>query len=267
MESQKVLEEKLLEVCSLGDHDHAVMLVQQNGARVNSQHAINGWSPLHWAAKRGHTSIVSFLLASGADKTIKNDKGQVPLDIATNRPIRELLGGDPNIEAPPDNLPIQPNYLQHPVFPYSSPLSEKPRKTESAPQSVPSLSLMTLNSHQRSNGVVQSSPESAHRPQPDQELVIKARVANITETDFIEVELSWDKLSFYNLMDTLTKELQVEPSLVQKIRKLPDTIVRKDKDVQRLQPFQELELVLTSRAQSQGSRNYGPQPRHENVVY
>ena len=50
-------------------------------------------SPLHWAAKRGHTSIVSFLLASGADKNIKNDKDQTPLDLTANKTIRELLGG------------------------------------------------------------------------------------------------------------------------------------------------------------------------------
>ena len=101
------------------------------------------------------------------------------------------------------------------------------------------------------------------------ELVVKVRVANVSEKDFIEIELDRKRLNFENLMTTMCSELQVNRTLVHKIRKLPDTIVRKDKDVKRLRDFQELELVLSSRSVSESSRNYGPavSPRHVDVVY
>ena len=76
------------------------------------------------------------------------------------------------------------------------------------------------------------------------ELVVKVRVAESTEHDFIEIELSRDALTFKNLVQVCCTELEVDPSTIIKIRKRPNTIVRKDKDVARLKDFQELELVV-----------------------
>ena len=98
------------------------------------------------------------------------------------------------------------------------------------------------------------------------ELVLKVRVANSIETDFIEIELDNRHLTFDNLVNMMCKELDLNKRLVSKIRKLPDTIVRKDKDVKRLKDFQELEVVVASKAVNQSSLNYGPQPR-EMIVY
>ena len=100
--------------------------------------------------------------------------------------------------------------------------------------------------------------------------MIKARVANAVERDFIEIEIPRKTLTFECLISMLCSELEVNRMLVYKIRKLPNTIIRKDKDVNRLTEFQELELVLTNRASSESSRNYdGPSvaPRHIDVVY
>lgn len=101
------------------------------------------------------------------------------------------------------------------------------------------------------------------------EIVLKARVANVQETDFIEIELPKSRLSFELLFATMCRELMVDRNKVMKIRKLPDTIIRKDKDVMRLKDFQEMELVLTSKAASQASRGYGlaPQPLNMDIVY
>lgn len=41
---------------------------------------------------------------------------------------------------------------------------------------------------------------------------------------------------------------------MQKLRKLPNTIVRKDKDVQRFQNFQELELVIVGTCKSPSAK-------------
>ena len=86
---------------------------------------------------------------------------------------------------------------------------------------------------------------------------MKARVAYTDEKDFIEVEMDRNSLTFPALVTLLTRELGVDRKLIYKIRKLPNTILRKDKDVKRLQDFQELEVVLTNKAMSATSRGYG----------
>ncbi|KFR07769.1 Ankyrin repeat domain-containing protein 40, partial [Nipponia nippon] len=76
------------------------------------------------------------------------------------------------------------------------------------------------------------------------ELVLKVRVQNLRDNDFIEIELDRQELTYRDLLRVSCCELGVNPDQVEKIRKLPNTLVRKDKDVARLQDFQELELVL-----------------------
>ncbi|CAM4632942.1 unnamed protein product [Lepidochelys olivacea] len=77
-----------------------------------------------------------------------------------------------------------------------------------------------------------------------QELVLKVRIQNLRENDFIEIELDRQELTYQDLLKVSCCELGVNQEQVEKIRKLPNTLVRKDKDVARLQDFQELELVL-----------------------
>ncbi|XP_068269633.1 ankyrin repeat domain-containing protein 40-like [Nyctibius grandis] len=81
-------------------------------------------------------------------------------------------------------------------------------------------------------------------PYSMQELVLKVRVQNLRDNDFIEIELDRQELTYQDLLRVSCCELGVNPEQVEKIRKLPNTLVRKDKDVARLQDFQELELVL-----------------------
>lgn len=73
-------------------------------------------------------------------------------------------------------------------------------------------------------------------------LLVKCRIANSGEEDFVEVEVPL--LSYAALLQSCCEELEVESTAVAKIRKLPNTLVRKDKDVMRLHSLQELELVL-----------------------
>jgi len=76
------------------------------------------------------------------------------------------------------------------------------------------------------------------------ELVLKVRVANSAEKDFIEIDIP-RQLTFNHLVTLMRSELDVDAkAVVKKVRKLPDTIVRNDRDVQRLRDYQELELVL-----------------------
>ena len=95
--------------------------------------------------------------------------------------------------------------------------------------------------------------------------MLKIRVADSYEKDFYEAELPSNMMTFDHLMTIMCSELSVDRHLVTKIRKLPDTVVRKDKDVKRLQNFQELELVLSRHTRSK----YNPavSPRDEDIVY
>ncbi|XP_062389187.1 ankyrin repeat domain-containing protein 40 isoform X1 [Sardina pilchardus] len=79
-----------------------------------------------------------------------------------------------------------------------------------------------------------------------QELVLKVRIQNpnARENDFIEVELDRQELTYRSLLRVCCRELDISVEHVEKIRKLPNTMLRKDKDVARLQDFQELEVVL-----------------------
>lgn len=193
----------------------------------------------------------------------------------------ELNGSDAAPAAAKDDVAFTPNYLMHPPFPYAS-VPTTPR-----PMEPPNLMSMKLGDHLQSSRLPAMSPYASGVTDLDgkhslvntswllilvflfTELVIKIRIANSAERDFIEVELDRKRLTYENLMTTMCSELQVNRTLVHKIRKLPDTIVRKDKDVKRFHDFQDLELVLTNKTISESSRNYhsAVSPRHVDVVY
>lgn len=78
------------------------------------------------------------------------------------------------------------------------------------------------------------------------ELVLKIRVANAADPDFVEIELSRDELTYQSLLSVCCEELDLNACQILKLRKLPNTRLRKDKDVQRLQNFQEIEIVINT---------------------
>jgi ankyrin repeat protein len=75
---------------------------------------------LHWAAHRGHEYVVTALLRSGADPTIKTQKGQTALDLAVNHEstaavLRAATGDKIAVSIGPEpELPIVPTYMQNP---------------------------------------------------------------------------------------------------------------------------------------------------------
>ncbi|KAK9760214.1 hypothetical protein K7432_016016 [Basidiobolus ranarum] len=84
-------EESLREMAAIGNFK-AVYLYLRNGVNVNSVNKINGWSPLHWASHRNQAPIVKLLLLNQADTSIKNNKGQTAMDLATTNAVREAFG-------------------------------------------------------------------------------------------------------------------------------------------------------------------------------
>nr|XP_020472106.1 ankyrin repeat domain-containing protein 40 isoform X2 [Monopterus albus] len=373
----KELQERLREASAIGDIDEVRTLVE-SGVNVNSQNEINGWTCLHWACKRNHKHIVSYLLSCGADKEILTAKDELASQLTSKPEIKRLLGVE--MEEVPEvkesELPIIPNYLSNPPFMYSkmdnksevileqhltqngsgehaedahsdpaSPAHE-PQMSQSLISDGPApppnhithsqaqtgefipvteqngVSPRTASSHNHTvvnctvpmdlsvephlvnhadyphamahNGTMCSPPLASPSPslasgsqvqapmastnptmsrqqsiqqhgqaggpmpafQPFfftstfpvnvQELVLKVRIQNphARENDFIEVELDRQELTYRSLLRVCCRELDISAEHVEKIRKLPNTMLRKDKDVARLQDFQELEVVL-----------------------
>ncbi|XP_068269641.1 ankyrin repeat domain-containing protein 40 isoform X2 [Nyctibius grandis] len=113
-------QERLREAAALGDAAEVQRLVEL-GVSLNSQNEVNGWTCLHWACKRNHAPVVAYLLHAGADKEILTKKGERPAQLTSKREIRKMLGAEddelPDLKKDSD-LPIIPNYLANPPFPY-----------------------------------------------------------------------------------------------------------------------------------------------------
>ena len=106
--------------------------------------------------------------------------------------------------------------------------------------------------------------------------MLKVRLADSSETDFIEIDVA-PGITFKQLVELIRVELDVDgKAVVLKLRKLPNTIVRNDRDVSRLRDFNELELVLRNSSNNSQSGAVSSQsapyqatvtPRHIDVVY
>eukprot|EP01125_Pyxidicula_operculata_P017387 TRINITY_DN6085_c0_g1_i1.p1 TRINITY_DN6085_c0_g1~~TRINITY_DN6085_c0_g1_i1.p1 ORF type:complete len:191 (+),score=32.46 TRINITY_DN6085_c0_g1_i1:89-661(+) len=57
---------------------------------INEQDKV-GCTPLHYAASMNRSGCVDLLLKKGADKTIKNQRGQLPIDLAKQRDYFEVI--------------------------------------------------------------------------------------------------------------------------------------------------------------------------------
>lgn len=240
MDASIEFEEKLRESACTGDIESIRKLIEIQNIDVNAQNRMNGWTALHWAAKRNHRTVVAYLLSKGATPNLPNKEGEYPANICSDADIRGMLGAGDTTEIKHSQLPITPGYLANPPFPYTQ----------------PGYGSGSSSSHDSNIGkeAVMRSQQTNYLD--ENEIVLKIRVANSDERDFLEVELERSNLTFEALLNLMCRELVVDRRSVQKIRKLPDTIVRKDKDVRRMRDFQELELVLTNRAMSSSSRNY-----------
>ncbi|XP_030362429.1 ankyrin repeat domain-containing protein 40 isoform X2 [Strigops habroptila] len=118
--AERERQERLREAAALGDAAEVQRLVEL-GVSLNAQNEVNGWTCLHWACKRNHAPVVAYLLHAGADKEILTKKGERPAQLTSKREIRKMLGVEddelPDLKKESD-LPIIPNYLANPPFPY-----------------------------------------------------------------------------------------------------------------------------------------------------
>lgn len=229
---------------------------------------------LHWACKRGHATITQILLQNGADVSIKTFKGELPYDLTTSTEVLAALKIKPDEKFTKrcsegmSHLPIVPNYLKSPTFPYATSDSDDLETTGLALSSSPKASIAVSQPDYKlertGNDATHKSAASKQneccngdgknlasiivKPSTNtttSSMIIRARVAGgdtSVVSDFVEVEVP--SLSYSSLLECCCEELEVPPEGVARIRKLPNVWIRKDKDVQRLTEGQELEVVL-----------------------
>lgn len=256
------LEETLREVCCIGDLEKVIVLVG-HGVNVNSQNKVNGWTGLHWAAKRNHKHVVSYLLNNGVDLSICTFKKELALDLTQSKDIKTLLArvGEESARVARDDVsgglqelpaPVAvfvPNYVQYPQFPYSESADEFAQRVGiqlNATSTVDSSSGFVGKDDffHEPNSKQMEQPERKASPEDERTLVLKFRIAESEEKDFIEIELDRKCSSFSAMVDACLTEFGVDKSKLKKIRKLPNTIVRNDRDMKRLTQFQEMEIIL-----------------------
>jgi len=369
--------EALREACAIGDVDSVASILRRGAVDVNGRHALNGWTALHWASKRGHGTIVDLLLKHNADPSVVNFKEELPAAVSASKDIARRLGAPTPVEkdeaanAANDEKTFVPNYIKHPPFPYAGKEKSPTFGTENNNNNNVS-SITNHSSNYANNNVnvheqtVRDAPHvdnhhhSSNRPknyeqqQQQQHLshlqynqqqhlpphlhhhtcqayapypgfhprifVLKVRVADQIDSDFIEVEFprlecdvdvvddvdvgsgggggdvvitsapddeaspgttrvkgdgatnstgttssSTELLTFESFVGILCDELRIPtPNLILKIRKLPDTIVRKVRDVHRLRDFQEIEVVLSKKPFSESPGSFRPFDAHAN---
>ncbi|XP_012060943.1 PREDICTED: ankyrin repeat domain-containing protein 40-like [Atta cephalotes] len=227
---ERVLEERLRERVCLGDTE-AVQDLLTLGVDVNAREPVSGWTALHWACKEGYLDIAVLLLKNGADKNIRSEIGETPASVCSNQQILYLLSTNDDIER-----------IMYDTSLRSAPSAYAP----------PDFLRATANSSKGRNNIYDKNRFiSAFQD----ELVLKIRIANTADSDFIEVELPRSELTYQALLCLCCKELDVNSHQIQKLRKLPNTRLRRDKDIQRLQNFQEIEVVIDATNVYKGLQN------------
>ncbi|HEY7175986.1 MAG TPA: ankyrin repeat domain-containing protein [Micromonosporaceae bacterium] len=78
-----------LHAAAAGRHGDVAALLIDAGAAVNGKQR-HGWTPLHSAAANGDETLVTRLLAAGADPAATNDDGHTAADVATEGEHHEV---------------------------------------------------------------------------------------------------------------------------------------------------------------------------------
>ncbi|XP_076635639.1 ankyrin repeat domain-containing protein 40 isoform X2 [Colletes latitarsis] len=161
----------------------------------------------------GSLDIAALLLKNGADKNIRSIAAETPMSVCTNPQILQLLSASMDPQLGLNDSTVHdaiPKYLKN-DFVHGA-----------ADSGIPKV---------KSNNIYLD------------ELVLKIRVADAPDPDFIEIELPQSDLTYQALIRVCCQELNIDQNQIVKLRKLPNTKLRKDEDIQRLQNFQEIEVV------------------------
>lgn len=129
-----------------------------------------------------------------------------------------------------------PNYLRSPYLNYQV---ETEEVTSSDPRESGSIRLPP-------HPPVFSEISSPQKNLPKAVRILKVRLTGRPEfdIDFIEVDLACETLTFRKLVEVVCEEFSINPEAIVKLRKLPNTKLRRDIEVQRMNDYQEIEAVI-----------------------
>jgi len=205
---------------------------------------MNGWTALHWATKSGDPNAVKYLLEQGANATIQNSKGQTPIDLATNDAIRKLFGMEPVKPDTGTNVLGTEGPKLYGLLPLMRPEELVSQQADDGlgPSHLEQSQVVgkkVEQSHIEGENVGQSQIEGENVELLKTSKVLKVKTKGAE--DFIELELKEE--TFESLVKEIRQEFELNSNTnINKIRKLPNTLIRKDRDVQRLEEYQELEF-------------------------
>ena len=168
-------------------------------------------------------------------------QGELPVHLTTDKRVLHLLGPGKRRQTtlnpdhqqqqqqPEPDFGFTPNYLQQipPVL-----LADEKKKFKGGDN----------NKSEIHNDVHDDNDENV--------LILKVRLNGEKkrdfEKDFIEIDIPKRKecLTFTNLIYVICEEFSVEAAKVVKVRKLPNTKLRRDAEVARMQDYTEIELIL-----------------------
>lgn len=202
--------------------------------------------------------MIQYLILNGADTSIKTNKGETASQLVSSEDALKLLGCNQQeikellriAKAKNSQLPVIPHYLEHPTFPYTT-IEELDSIAghDHTPNTTPGSYTTVSHTHIDSSDMPVNSTamNSAHSGPisvgTGSGLLVKVRESGSEDEDFIEVDVP--SLTYQSLLKACAYELGREWHQICKIRKLPDVLVRKDSDVQRMTDGQKLEVVLS----------------------
>ena len=161
------------------------------------------------------------LMEHGADPEVLSNDGQSPYDVTDDGDVKACLQLGTSIvkeEVISVSPPPSSNFV-HVQFPIPKPVTKEVRT------SIPVAPKLTKKETIK---------------------ILKIRQGQSEDPDFIEIDLPESKWNFDDLKLFMLSELDLEAKadVVDRIRKLPNTKLRRDIDVQRLENYTELELIF-----------------------
>ena len=244
--------EKLRELCYIGDLELIKAFCINEKPDVNSKNKINQWTALHWAAKQNNLELVKYLLEIGASIDNKDKDDRKPSYFAKDPMIKSLLTRDVNenqlnlsktVETVSSQISFIPNFIKNPDFHYGN---KQLFNGNNKNGSSDTLKETSTSGHQTKSNIAISDSNMISNHSQNRSEIVTIRVKANTDEDFIEIDIDKMNLDFETFKNICRKELDhidLKKSIF-KIRKLPNVLIRNTNDIKRLKMDQEIEFVF-----------------------